>query len=143
MKINTLEEAEQYAFNKAVRGLNSQEWQKCIAPDEDESEAESSCVFNKGVPGFHCAIGWLIPEDKQGGLRHDESALEIKMLGIFDPPLQEWLDSCKGNDFLCEHLLRDMMLAHDRNDGRDMYQQFLSLARIHDLTWPKDVGLPV
>lgn len=137
MKINTFQEAKQYAFNKSVRGLNSQGWQKCIVADDDKS----ACAFNKGVPGFHCAIGWLIPEDKQGNLRQDESALEIKMLGIFDPPLQEWLDARNTNDFLCEHLLRDMMMAHDRNDERDMHRQFLSLAKIHGLEWPSDVGV--
>lgn len=158
MKITSLQEAKQAAFNGAVKGLNSQDWEMC------SSDADG-CLWNKGKPGLHCAIGWLVPwknqkEQMEGstvdaiGLNSGESKLAL--------PLREWVEERREQsrrrfenvssspewsaaqaaqrDFkdFSEFLVRCQNI-HDDADGISMKLGFLRLADRHNLTWPESV----
>ena len=49
----------QEIFDKAVIGLHSQNWQRCIDPN---IVSFTSCVYN-GPNNTHCAIGWVFAID--------------------------------------------------------------------------------
>ena len=158
MKINTLQEAKQAAFNGAVKGLSFQEWKVCQYSGSD------GCLWNTGQPGFHCAVGWLIPwesqKDRQAGTA---SAAFIDRL--FSPPLQEWVDkahkewntltfyeaggsdSTKFSNFV-ESLqaahdfdVTKSKVNHDKNPTpKKMRASFRRLAKEHKLKWPASVA---
>lgn len=46
----------QEIFDKAVIGLHSQNWQRCL----DTSATVANCRYN-GPNNTHCAIGWVFP----------------------------------------------------------------------------------
>jgi hypothetical protein len=132
IKFGTVEEATQFAFNEAVRGLNSQNWERC--------EEDSECRWNVGRPGFHCAVGWLIPEDNQteGRTGSVSDLIVMKEEGKEESVLyanyHEWL----GNDRF-DRFLEHMQNAHDVN-APSMKKRFLLLGQNHKLEWPDDVS---
>lgn len=157
MKISTLQEAKQAAFNGAVKGLDSQGWNVCQI---DTSE----CVWNTGKPGFHCAVGWLIPwecqKDRQAG-----TASAAFVLRLFSPPLQEWVDKAteewnnlnffaagRSERVQFSDFVESLQAAHDfetvkgkvNHDKsprpKKMRASFRRLAKEHNLKWPASVA---
>lgn len=138
MKFNTLQEAKQAAFTGAVRGLDYQEWKRC-APD--------GCAWHAGAPGFHCAIGWLIPwEDQKDVPRRIQGLAVAAERHVLAQPLREWIESesnhskynlYRSNLYL---FLHEMQKAHDNSySPLFMKQSFQELASSHALQWPGDV----
>jgi hypothetical protein len=129
-KCETVDEAMQAAFTGAVRGLNSQGWAQCVPPHQ------KSCRWNLGKPGVHCAVGWLIPWEKQKDVnyqaQHAMSALDTHRL---HPELARWAGIQRFRDFVVT-----MQNIHDvittPGDRRD---RFHTLGTINQLRWPSDV----
>jgi hypothetical protein len=122
MKIETLQEAKQAAFNGAVRGLNYQGWQQC--------RKMVGCAWNLGFPGVHCAVGWLIPWENQKNIKTGSSSRAVRD-HLLAPPLVEWDDQLRT-------LLNDMQYAHDCNH-LEMKERFQAIGAAENLEWPKDV----
>ena len=158
MKINTLQEAKQAAFNGSVKGLNSQDWERC-------SSKSRGCVWNKGKPGLHCAVGWLIPWKDQ---KNRQSGSSVDAIGLYTGqsvlalPLSEWVEDRRKqgrkwreevllpyeqsaakaalkefNDF--SEFIYQCQTIHDGADGISMKLGFLRLADKHNLKWPESV----
>ena len=130
--INTLQEAKQAAFTGAVRGLASQEWKQC-------SNVDGICSLNTGTPGFHCALGWLIPwENQQVFIGYDSDDVIAK--GILHPALVAWSDKHSTFAVAWGRFLDELQTAHDYPDSSDKIRsEFLKLRLEHNLVWPKDV----
>jgi hypothetical protein len=144
IKFNTVEEAKQAAFNQSVRGLASQDWKRCARNleelDEDwDDEDGVECAWNLGKPGFHCAIGWLIPWENQEGGSGSVSDLILARNGnnppVMDEPYHEWLNNGDFIDFL-----QDMQDRPDINDPSRMKHRFILFGNKHKLEWPDDVS---
>lgn len=132
IKFETVEEAIRAAFKQAVRGLDSQGWQRC--------EAHGNCQWNAGRPNFHCAVGWLIPEDNQteertGGVSDLVEMKELEADSVLYPEYHEWLRNEKFSNFL--YFLQD---AHDAGQASDMKERFVLLENQYGLEWPDDVS---
>lgn len=144
-KISSLQEAKQAAFNGAVRGLSWQEWKRCMRPEA----VKNGCVLSDGQ-GRHCAVGWLIPEDKQpcDGVGDSWTAYYNKLL---HPAFISWLNSRRWtrgtalNNPLKEGIEFKGFLAHLQNAHDDavsaehMKNAFIRIGKNHKLVWPKDV----
>lgn len=133
-KCDTAEAAMQAAFTGAVRGLHSQRWKQAMK--------YGACVWNRGKPGLHCAIGWLIPWEKQNevgpdgridlGKQNVSTATENRM---FHPELNRWVED---PNFI--NLLSSMQRAHDSSGSpRDRRARFSVLGDSYGLRWPSDV----
>jgi hypothetical protein len=147
MKINSLEEARQFAFETSVRGLASQDWEQC-ARNGDE------CQWNLGKPGFHCALGWLIPWPNQQNCTQGNPGLIQDIAGNWNsnpaysnrgkliPELREWVEFCSDSDRIeFFDFLRALQQAHDCSSGKEsMKQSFLRGEKITGVTWPEDVS---
>lgn len=137
MKISTLQEAKQAAFNGAVRGLASQNWEQCV----NLQLAHPVCKWNLGKPGMHCAIGWLIPWENQESASQ-QYLTDAIVTRKFAPVLQEWMNSIFDNEFeysAFSCFLNSMQTAHDQSKGQlSLYQRFVEVGKYHKLNWPKD-----
>lgn len=128
--VRDVDAAFQAAFTRAVRGLASQHWDKCVA--------RTRCVWNLGAPGKHCAVGWLIPWDEQRKVRMLEQDVDAITNGVChlypeidayvrDPGFREFLDS--------------LQRTHDSAIG-EMQKDFWYLGIMYELEWPEDVPKP-
>ena len=131
MSEEIIKDLKQKLFEKAVRGLHSQGWLQC-------SNSGGWCVLNKGEPGFHCAIGWLIPWENQQAWGNVCRGTEVENLRLkFEEEVQtHWFEVMP---FLCS-----MQVCHDGaspkpddNKLDDMKQRFMAFGRRQDLIWPK------
>jgi hypothetical protein len=137
MKINSLKEAKQAAFNGAVRGLASQGWK--------QSSSDDGCVLNRGTPGIHCAIGWLIPWDSQKHLANNSETdvsimVEEKILpDALVKPLRDFVKDYTKDSFY--QFLGGLQSCHDNSEAepRLLLSSFREFGRSRRLTWPSDV----
>ena len=105
----------QEAFDKAVRGLASQGWERSV----DVSGLWPVCSY-RGPGGRRCAIGWLISDE----LAEDREGCAVREFDYSELPTEP-------NGRL---LLLDMQNAHDaycKNTG--MRERFVLLGEKHDL----------
>lgn len=110
----------QEMFDRAVRGLASQGWER--------SQVGGSCLYTD-EHGRHCAWGWvdpLIPPAfntcSVGELRDNEVGLAARLLG-------------HTMDFA-----RTLQYAHDgSHTPEQMLGAFVCLTERYALTWPEDV----
>ena len=132
MNEETIKNLKQKLFNQSVQGLHSQGWKQC-------NEDGGWCVLNKGQPGFHCALGWLIPWDGQKDLVNVCRGTEAENLRVrFEEEVQDnWFEVVQ---FLCS-----LQICHDGaspipklNDNKldDMKQRFMTFGIRRGLTWP-------
>ncbi len=138
-KCDNVNDAIQVAFTLAVRGIASQGWERCMDADD------ARCVWHRGAPGKHCAIGWLIPWDKQKGVAaHDhevETALEHS--GYLYPELDKYIGYSPFYDFLTQ-----LQAAHDDGPNNQpdtatrMQKRLWRLGVNNELKWPEDVPKP-
>jgi hypothetical protein len=158
MKITSLQEAKQAAFNGSVKGLNSQNWEMC-------STHSDGCLWNKGKPGLHCAVGWLVPWEDQKDSREGSS---LDAIGVASGqsklalPLREWVEERRKQGLILFEVdptspewpaahaaqkdFKDFSMfltacqnIHDDADGISMKLGFLRLADRHNLSWPESV----
>lgn len=133
LRLNSLQDAKQAAFNGAVRGLSHQKWKQCIQG--------RYCVLNKGKPGIHCAIGWLVPWADQSENPNMDSC-ETFASNKLAPAFTNWLrfkarDSEKSEFRM---FLSEMQRHHDSLDtSLGMRGSFVALGDRCNLVWPKDV----
>lgn len=160
MKITSLQEAKQAAFNGSVKGLSYQGWVRCTTP----TPGNDGCVWNRGKPGFHCAVGWLIPWKDQSD---EMSGSSLSAIGVFPresklaPPLRRWVEerrnlgSPKSEGYLSleegtankefgefSAFLLECQQIHDAAPAvpGSLKAGFLQLADRHNLSWPKSVS---
>lgn len=136
MKINTLQEAKQAAFNGAYKGLNYQKWKKSTSPGDKDR-----CQYN-GTGGRHCGVGWLIPKDKYDEGIEDKgiSSLAKDIIPFLADPLEHFCKKANNTDvgefldFLCE-----IQESHDEalRGGKCMKNKFEQLAKNYGLQLPK------
>lgn len=112
----------QSIFNRVVRGLAGQMWERSLDPSADE---ESTCAY-RGKHGHKCALGHLLTD------------AEVKEIGNTKAVLRETELPAR----LRFHfpLLRELQQIHD--DGqrhRDLRDSYMCYAVMHHLKWPKDI----
>jgi hypothetical protein len=111
------------------------------------------CVLNKGKPGMHCAIGWLIPWSEQEQLANEVNGTEpYSLLNIkkvqFGTPLQEFLNNPKSKEggiyetdfYKMEVFLNKMQQAHDRSTNSNLKENLKEFGKQYNLSWPKNVS---
>jgi hypothetical protein len=114
----------QEMFDRAVRGLRAQNWQRCVTIDESGT---IRCVYYDPETGFRCAWGHVDPEGTKWnrgnvfGLRQDGVGLAAQ-LDHDTLPFAEQLQ--EAHDFIDEEL-------------PPMEQRFRLIAEQHGLTWPE------
>lgn len=112
----------QEMFEKAVRGLASQGWTRCMTPDN------VGCSYSNGSK--HCAWGWV-----DTGLG-DQLGTVNSLRNREVPGLHMQLD--KGQLKFAE-ILQD---AHDGGfNPQGMLDSFISIHHQFNLNWPADVKM--
>lgn len=135
MKINTLQEAKQAAFNGAYKGLNYQKWKRSTSAD-----GENRCQYN-GPNGTHCGVGWLIPKDKYDEGIEDKGicSLAEEIIPFLADPLENFCKKANNTDvgeFL--DFLVEIQESHDEACGGTlMKNKFEQIAKNYGLTIPK------
>ena len=118
----------QEMFERAVRGLASQNWEQCVY---GHGLSRSCVYFIPGDVPKRCAWGWVDPEGTQ---RDNGSVHLLRVNGI---GLAAELDM-EGESFA--------MALQNAHDGWDeskgpMAKRFETFARTWNLTWPADVAV--
>jgi hypothetical protein len=130
MKIETLQQALQAAFTGAYRGLRSQRWQRCV----DKRGEGGWNVASR--PGPHCALGWLIPEERQQMNIGPYTVADT--MRIVADPLRRWY--YRGTSYeqgAFERFLYELLEAHDDSTcPASMRRAIHKIARRHGLTIP-------
>jgi hypothetical protein len=112
-------------FDKAVRGLASQGWERCVTKD-------GKCTYHSAINGkeAHCAWGWVDPGAENGWGQVSEVATYLP-----------------GS--VAAHLNKDdlqfalrMQKSHDGHPGEDWYpgklrDRLVEFAKKEQLTWPE------
>lgn len=135
MKINSLQEFKQAAFNGMWRGLKSQGWKRSI-------NRVGACTYrqnNKPSARVCCAVGWLIPDDRFRELRQARlcSSPAIQVVRFLADPLRDYA----SNSVAAVRFLVDAQHRHDEGvGGVDMEWSFRNLANHHVLTIPDGDG---
>lgn len=113
----------QEAFDKMVRGLSAQGWQRSVR----EGHGGQRCVYRASA-SLKCAVGHLL--EKEEALLGD--AEDLSPSELFP----------QSSD-LFHAFLAVCQKAHDAsNGGYYMACNFLRAARIYNLTWPSDIPAP-
>lgn len=109
----------QKMFNKAVKGLASQDFQQSLS--------DGTCAY-RGLGGKRCAVGWLIPDGKYDA---EMEGFPVDDIGCF-----------KGTQVLT--FLLELQEAHDDAEHEDvdrvsdvMKARLRSFAESHKLKLPK------
>jgi hypothetical protein len=135
MKISTLQEAKQAAFNGAYRGLSYQQWQ----PSLDPSNLFGDRCSYYSKDGKHCGVGWLIPKHKYNPDIERRGAGELLVTACLADPFQDFLTNAESTDrrkFLV--FLDDLQVAHDDLDATcSMKERMHNLAESEGLSIPK------
>lgn len=112
--------SKQEMFDRAVRGLHSQNWEQC--------RDQYGCQYRRG--DRHCAWGWVDPDQDNchfgvSGLRSNRSGLAAQI-------------AAEDQEFA-----EQLQHAHDTGANPQlMKQKFQALGERHFLTWPSDVPKP-
>lgn len=130
MKIETLKEAKQAAFNGAVKGLASQGWKHCSRGGD--------CRWNLGKPGLHCAIGWLIPWEEQRDVPPKFQVVSRSWERLA-PELRPWANGAGEDNATFRNFLERLQSEHDDAHIDHMRSDFEQFGRDHGLVWPKSV----
>lgn len=118
----------QEAFEKAVRGLAGQGWERSVTTQEGPY---TQCCY-RGDGGRKCAIGHLIP-DEDYSPRMEGGAITWPQV----------LETC-GLSSADRGFAVDMQIAHDRAESPEgMLRNYREFAEQYDLTWPADVPTEV
>lgn len=136
IKISSLEEAQQHAFKLAVAGLASQRWAACVSTVGQSQ----GCSWNLGVPGVHCAIGWLVPWPKQSWT-HSGSYMTALNSELLHPALVAWyrLHRLRPDGGQLQGFLEALQAAHDSGGTpAKMTGRFKALGIQFGLKWPKE-----
>lgn len=118
----------QEMFDKAVKGLASQGFEKCWDGD--------TCKYKKGKS--RCAVGWLLPEKLKsidGQNRTRIESIDCDVLGL--------IDSYKVPTFISDNddFLDGLQCAHDESDDpANMVLRLKEFAATHDLEIPKELA---
>lgn len=107
----------QEMLDKAVKGLRSQNWEKCV-------DLYGNCAYADGR-GHHCAWGW-VDEDSWG----KSSSTNVQGLDT------RLATEVRSDELLSIFTMR-LQRAHDASLG-DMESNFRALAAKYKLTWPED-----
>ena len=119
----------QEAFDKAVRGLASQNWELSMRQGPDRGS--SFCAY-RGIGGRRCAIGWLIPDNEYHAGMEGEAVVSRALQAV--PSLKP--SPVEGLDWI--DFILQLQLAHDDARSPHELQELLhALATEHDLTWPE------
>lgn len=111
----------QEMFNRAVRGLASQGYQRCMD--------DKGCVYTNAA-GQHCAWGW-VDQDLPAGIFAAISGLRNDGIGV--------AASLNCGDL---HFAEALQEAHDYSDEPDkMRRKLHQVGDKYGLTWPEDVAL--
>lgn len=135
MKINSLQEFKQAAFNGMWRGLKSQGWKRSIT-------RTGACTYrenNEPSARTCCAVGWLIPDDSFRELHQARlcSASARQVVRFLADPLRDYAN----NSVAAVRFLGDAQSLHDDALVRqDMEWSFRNLANHHGLTIPDGDG---
>ncbi len=129
----------QEMFDRAVRGLRSQGWERCITPEVRSPAAGpqapgGNCVYERRLDDgrvMHCAWGWVDPEGTADPrVKEDHN---VKMLAD---------DGIGLAAVLGEHDLwfaKQLQRCHDEPGGGEwMERRFRTLAEECNLTWPEE-----
>lgn len=111
----------QEMFDRAVRGLASQNWVRCV-------DAVGICMYTL-EDGKHCAWGWVDPSLPVGLGLGDVGTLRARGIGVAGTlPKHDLLFACS------------MQSLHDRAVTRvGMRDDFVEFGKKHGLIWPSDV----
>lgn len=106
----------QEMFDRAVRGLHSQQWETCV-------DGNNNCVYADGVR--HCAWGWV------------DTSLTVQ-LGSVATLREAGIGLAASLSPDEEKLASAMQSAHDSAGAAyPMRDRFLALAERFGLTWPE------
>lgn len=114
----------QEMLDKAVRGLRSQSWQRCV----DQSEG---CVYDDGN-GRHCAWGWVDPASWKYNVKDDGDGVQVQELremgvGVAACITAEQLEFAK-----------ELQSRHDNSSTPErMMDAFRQLAHAYGLVFPE------
>lgn len=112
-------------FTRAVRGLASQQWERCMIRDEEGSDLR--CAYTNG-DGMHCAWGWV-----DADLTAENSS---SVWGLWHAKRGAASDVLERDLDFAAHL----QSAHDRHSNPDaMRRAFIKLHQEYCLAWPSDV----
>jgi len=103
----------QKLFNKAVKGLASQDFKRSV-------NRYGTCLY-RGPAGRRCAVGWLIPDAEYSASMEDKNAAAI---GLFEDAVGPFLVH-----------LQDVHDAAD--DSRDLKKGLIQFAKAYNLKLPK------
>lgn len=115
---------EQSIFNRAVKGLASQGFKRCV-------NADDHCKLR--YRGRKCAVGWLIPDEKYKCSMESASGVAVYNAERY----------CKGVGLSKAYvpfiqLLADLQTAHDQSRcPEDMKDRLRDVAETRGLTLPK------
>ncbi len=126
MKLKTLQEAKQFAFDESYKGLKSQKFEQCT-----DSIGFQTCQLTNDE-GMHCAIGWLLNENAPwsgAGDNLGEFALE---------PLKEWWVKLWSSFEMSLSFFCQLQICHDGSlDQNDMKEKLEQFATKHNLKIPE------
>lgn len=141
-KFETVQEARQAAFEIAVRGLASQNWEQC--------SSDGLCLWNVcGKPGKHCAVGWLIPIENQLRVVPEmQMAITAINRKLLRPEFNDFLEKERSLNSWEKNVVDDLrsflsalQRTHDCSDKK-MALEFYIFGQARDLSWPSDVPVP-
>ena len=117
----------QEMFDKAVRGLRSQGFERCVAADDNMPEGVTErCVYADGN-GRHCAWGWIDTEIAPG-MRGSIYGFQLDSIGVaagLDADDLDWAERLQG--------------VHDNaGSPTNMEQALREFAALWFLTFPED-----
>lgn len=108
-------------FNRAVRGLASQGWQRAA------HDVDGPCYYASESTALRCAWGHCDPSITPKDIG------TIYMLRHLERGLARWLTTA-GYDFA-----GDLQRTHDMHRDQFMKYYFSAIAAEHKLVWPEDV----
>lgn len=124
----------QEAFDKAVRGLASQNWELSMSdPDPGAVHNAGAVCAYRGVGGRRCAIGWLISDKEYFAGMEGESVRSVKLRDVkaLERPHTERKDTWVN-------FLLDLQHVHDDSGSPDAVKQRMrAFANKYNLTWPE------
>ena len=110
----------QEMLDRAVRGLASQGWERCI-------NDRGGCAYANSI-GQRCAWGWVDPSLSKDNVG-DVVTLRNMKIGVAGTLAKSDLD-----------FARSLQSIHDSSVTRTgMHEEYVAFARKHGLAWPTDV----